>query len=422
MKIFEFFIGDHNTYSVEHRLFNSLTLLNGLMNFGNALSLDFQEYKKIILLNAGIGIFFLLLYIISRAKHQYRRLYWPFMLSMLVFLMVNTILNAGSLGGTQYYFITAVVIGVVLAQKNSQVILCTSLFIIGVLILYYLESYTPYIVPYKNSSDRIQDIFGNFIFVQLLTAVIVLVMSRTLNKERGKSDKLLLNILPVSIANELKVEEKVKPLHYKQATVLFTDFVGFTQIAEKLTPDELVLELDQCFRAFDEIMQRYSMEKIKTIGDAYMAAGGIPQENTSNPVDAVLSALEIANFMEELRKQKSQQGKDFWELRIGLHTGPLVAGVIGKRKFAYDIWGDTVNLASRMESSGEKNSVNISSYTYELVKDFFECESRGQIKAKNKGLVEMYFVKGIRQELMDPHDSTTPNILFKERYNRLKKP
>lgn len=420
-RILEFFTGDNHIYSVEHRLFNSLTLLNGLMNFGNGFALDINQYQNIIILNIGIGIFFLMLYMISRITHKYRILYWPFMISMLIFLIVNFILNAGSLGGTQYYFITGVVIGIVLAHNKFEMITCTSMFLLSVAGLYFVETQTNYIVPYKNAGDRMQDVFGNFLFVQFLTALIVFVMSRALNQERGKSDKLLLNILPEKIASELKQHEKVKPLQFDSATVLFTDFVGFTGIAEKLTPDELVFELDLCFRAFDGIMQKNKMEKIKTIGDAYMAAGGIPQKNSTNPVDAVLSALEIIEFMNKLSLEKEKNHDPFWQLRLGLHTGPLVAGVIGEQKFAYDIWGDTVNLASRMESSGQKGTVNISSYTYEIVKDFFLCESRGKIEAKNKGLVEMYFVKAIRPELSDSDNTFSPNILFKERYNQLSK-
>lgn len=211
--------------------------------------------------------------------------------------------------------------------------------------------------------------------------------------EKDKSDQLLLNILPYETAQELKDKGAATPQHYTQVSVLFTDFKGFTKLAEKLTPKEVIAELNHCFTAFDDICKKHNIEKIKTIGDAYMAAGGIPVANDTNPVDAVNAGLEMQAFMAQWKREKERQGLPVWELRLGVHTGEIVAGVVGKNKFAYDIWGDTVNLASRMESSGEAGMVNISGDTYELIKDHFQTEYRGKIKAKNKGEVDMYFVK-----------------------------
>ncbi len=212
--------------------------------------------------------------------------------------------------------------------------------------------------------------------------------------ERQRSDKLLLNILPEETAEELKEKGSATPKHYERVSVLFTDFKGFTTIAEKLTPQELVKELNNCFLEFDRIIDKNNLEKIKTIGDAYMCAGGIPLENTTNPIDIVKAGLEIKDYMENLKKEREAAGEDFWELRIGIHTGPVVAGVVGKNKFAYDIWGDAVNTASRMESSGVPGKVNISGETYELVKNHFKCTHRGKIQAKNKGEIDMYIVEG----------------------------
>lgn len=211
-------------------------------------------------------------------------------------------------------------------------------------------------------------------------------------EEKQVSEKLLLNILPAKVAEELKTKGTAEAQHIDSATVLFTDFKGFTQLSEKLSPRELVAELNECFSAFDRIVQKNGVEKIKTIGDAYMAAGGLPVINTTHPFDVVSAALEIQKFMLEHKAQKEAAGELYFEIRIGVHTGPLVAGIVGLNKFAYDIWGDTVNTASRMESSGVVGQVNISHDTYELVKDKFSCTFRGEVQAKNKGQLKMYFV------------------------------
>ncbi len=227
--------------------------------------------------------------------------------------------------------------------------------------------------------------------------------------EKERTEKLLLNILPKETADELQKRGKATARHYNQVSVLFTDFKGFTRFAESTRPEDLVNELDYCFIAFDDVIEKYHLEKIKTIGDAYMCAGGVPIRNTNNAVAIVLAALEIRDFMMHLQSEKKQRNERFWEIRIGVNTGPLTAGVVGKKKFAYDIWGDTVNTASRMESTSDPGQVNISATTFELVKDYFECTYRGKIDAKGKGEVDMYFVNGIRPEYSLNGDGKTPN-------------
>lgn len=230
-------------------------------------------------------------------------------------------------------------------------------------------------------------LFNRYRFVRRTNKIIA--------EEKERSEKLLLNILPHETAEELKAKGSATPKHYEMVSVLFTDFKGFTKIAEKLTAQELVEELNQCFMAFDRIIDKYGLEKIKTIGDAYMCAGGIPAPNSTNPTDIVKAALEIREFMERLKEEREAQGKDYWELRIGIHTGPVVAGVVGKNKFAYDIWGDAVNTASRMESSGIPGQVNISGSTFDYIRDHFTCTHRGKIQAKNKGEIDMYIVESM---------------------------
>lgn len=214
-----------------------------------------------------------------------------------------------------------------------------------------------------------------------------------IGKEKKRSDELLLNILPEETAEELKDTGTAKAKSFDMVTVLFTDFKDFTKVAERLNPHDLVDEINHCFSAFDRIMEKYNIEKIKTIGDAYMAAGGLPTPNTTNPEDVLNAAIAIREFMQEYERKKMEEGKEFFRIRIGIHTGPVVAGIVGVKKFAYDIWGDTVNTSSRMESSGEVGKVNISGTTYELVKDKFRCTYRGKLEAKNKGAIDMYFVE-----------------------------
>ncbi len=226
----------------------------------------------------------------------------------------------------------------------------------------------------------------------LVFAGIFFTQRNKIKKGKKRSDELLLNILPEEVAEELKEKGRADAKHFDQVTVLFTDFKGFTQLSELLTPTELVAEINHCFSAFDHIMLKHQVEKIKTIGDAYMAVGGIPTPNKTHAFDAVNAALDIQHFMIEYKREMEAAGNLFFEIRIGIHTGPVVAGIVGVKKFAYDIWGDTVNTASRMESSGEIGKVNISESTYALVKDQFQCTHRGKIQAKGKGEIDMYFV------------------------------
>ncbi|MBK8498348.1 MAG: adenylate/guanylate cyclase domain-containing protein [Flavobacteriales bacterium] len=241
-----------------------------------------------------------------------------------------------------------------------------------------------------------------------------------ISKERDRSENLLLNILPAEIAAELKEKGRAEARDFEMVSILFTDFKGFTQASEKMSAAELVREINTCFEAFDSIVGRHGIEKIKTIGDAYMAAGGLPVPDVNAARNTVLAGLEMQAFMKVRKAERDAQSLPAFEMRVGIHTGPVVAGIVGVKKFQYDIWGDTVNTASRMESSGEVGQVNISEATYRMVvssplsvaghtdprtldssdgqlttenRQLFIFTPRGKVQAKGKGEMEMYFVE-----------------------------
>lgn len=240
---------------------------------------------------------------------------------------------------------------------------------------------------------------------------------RLLQIEKDKSEKLLNNIIPEATAQELKTHGRASARAYKTVSVLFTDFVGFTKIAERMKPTELVNKLDIYFRKFDEIIVANNLEKIKTIGDAYMCAGGVPVRNSSNPIDSVLAALQIQEYMTFLQHEAIANGTEYWELRLGINTGEVTAGVIGSERLAYDIWGSTVNQAQRMEMMGEPGRVTISGATFNQIEPYFECTFRGKVQSKSKGMIDMFTVERIKPELSINGEGIYPNERFQQIVN-----
>ncbi len=220
----------------------------------------------------------------------------------------------------------------------------------------------------------------------------------TIKLEKQISESLLLNILPNDVAVELKKFGKVEPVSHENATVLFTDFKGFTEISETITAKELVAEINHCFGAFDEIATRHNIEKIKTIGDSYMAVGGNFSGKECTPWHVVSAGLEMQDYIKKRKLERDKEGAFSFEMRVGVHSGPVVSGVVGVKKFQFDIWGDTVNIASRMQSASEPGETNISGRTYELLKDKFDFEFRGSLPVKGKGDMPMYFVRQRKSE------------------------
>ncbi|MDG1331327.1 MAG: adenylate/guanylate cyclase domain-containing protein [Crocinitomicaceae bacterium] len=240
---------------------------------------------------------------------------------------------------------------------------------------------------------------------------------KLLQKEKDKTEKLLKNVIPASTVEELKKRGKARARAYKKVSVLFTDFVGFTKISERMKPTELVKKLDVYFTKFDEIIVNNNLEKIKTIGDAYMCAGGVPVRNNTNPIDTCLAALEIQAYMEKLKNDAIANGKEYWELRLGINTGEVTAGIIGSERLAYDIWGSTVNQAQRMEMLGEPGKITISGATFNLIEPYFECTFRGKAQSKSRGLIDMYTVEQIKPELSIKGQGLRPNDRFNQIVN-----
>ncbi len=419
-KCLNYLIGDPKVTSLEHRIFNTISLINGSLNLFATLSVVYLGNAVIVFLaNFISGTVLLGMYYLSRFKNFYQALYWPFNITILLYLSSLWFFNSGTLGGNHYYFIPALVIAIVMIQNQSlwfvYLIYIEASF--GLLVLEYFHE--DWLSGQETRMDRYIDLAVNFIFVQIFTSWIILILRKNLNIERKKSDDLLLSILPESIAEELKRTERVIPVRHESISILFTDMAGFTKLAETMSPEDLVESLDACFRKFDELVAKHKMEKIKTIGDAYMAAGGIPKSNSTHAIDAVLCGLEMQEFMGNLEDSKLMKNEHIWELRLGIHSGPAVAGVVGSQKFVYDIWGDSVNTASRLESSGIVGQVNISQSTYDLVTDFFDCSYRGKVSAKNKGEMDMYYVLGIKKDLRESSDSFIPNSVFWEKYGKL---
>lgn len=241
--------------------------------------------------------------------------------------------------------------------------------------------------------------------------------NQELELSKKEHEDLLQNVFPDKIAESLLAYGTVAPERYEDVTIMFTDFDQFSKVVPTLTPEQLIDSLSFYFDKFDSIADQHNLIKIKTIGDSYMCAGGLPERNESHPIDVVLTALKMQHFISKLSSHNGSV--PYFPLRVGIHSGPAVVGVIGQRRFAYDIWGETVNLAARMEQMSENHGINISEQTYQRVKDFFECEERGEIEAKNIGKVPMYFVKRIKEDMSEDDEGLFPNRLFVRNYNVL---
>ncbi|MBR1144885.1 adenylate/guanylate cyclase domain-containing protein [Bradyrhizobium sp. AUGA SZCCT0431] len=229
---------------------------------------------------------------------------------------------------------------------------------------------------------------------------------------QAESDKLLLNILPSSIAAELKANDRVQPRFFDSATVILIDFTGFTRLVETMEPASVIDQLDQHFTVFDDIMANHRLEKLKTIGDAYLVVGGVPEPNRSHAIDAALAALQVIDHLARINRQREKLHLPAWQVRIGINTGPVIAGVVGKHKFTYDIWGNTVNITQRVEAAGVPGRISIAASTWQHIKTRFETDARGAVEVKHQGLVNMYYLNRIRPEFSADPAGIMPNERF----------
>lgn len=349
--------------------------------------------------SAVIPLSYSVVSLISLVYFAFSHRFEIFRFSQLIFILLLPFILMLSLGG--YINGSAVIVwslispfGSLLFYKRDK----APYWLLAYLLLVWLSFFMqPYIKSGNNLSPWQVNLFFciNLIAVSSLLFTMVYYFVGRKAFYEAQSESLLLNILPEETASELKTKGSAEARYFDSVTVMFTDFKNFTQASEKLAPAELVQEIHYCYSEFDRIITQHKLEKIKTIGDSYMCAGGLPVPNKTHAADTVKAAREICDFMKTVRQIREAEGKPFFEIRIGCHTGPVVAGIVGIKKFAYDIWGDTVNVASRMESGSEAGKVNISGATYELVKDEFRCEYRGKIQAKNKGEIDMYFAESI---------------------------
>jgi len=343
-----------------------------------------------------IPISYSLISFISLINFSITRRFETFRFSQLLLILLLPFALMLSLGG--FVSGSAVILwglisplGAMLFDKKSNAPYWLIAFIFLVIISFVIQ---PFLGIQSNLTESQINMFFNINLIAVSSLIFLMVYYFVGKKNyfQERSETLLLNILPGEIARELKLNGHAEPKHFDSVTVMFTDFKDFTVITETLTPAELVSEIDFLFKGFDKIISKYNIEKIKTIGDSYMCAGGIPVPEFHHAQKVVAASLEIQDFVNDHALESKNKGRNPFQMRIGIHTGPVVAGIVGDRKFAYDIWGDTVNIASRMESSGEPGKVNISGATYELVKQDFNCTFRGKIQVKNKGGIEMYFV------------------------------
>lgn len=384
------------------RLLNGICLIPVIILAGHVVYYSEEAYR-VVFYESLQGMFLLCVPVILNHYRRYDAAAYFFVLYSTVLYSFFAV-SHGPVDAAEYILIPASVCSMLFFRDFKIV---APLFVLNLLVFFLVKYLFTVVEPFLSMPFGENLYYSNhfFVFVSLFLVVYYFKSENTRQEtqlekrseviaaEKAKSDNLLLNILPKETAEELKETGRARAKSYDSVSVFFSDIRGFTSLAEHLPPAELVAEIDYYFSSFDRIIARHNIEKIKTIGDAYMCAAGIPEPNATHAIDLVAAALEIQQLVQAHKAERMQEGRIYFEVRIGIHTGPVVAGIVGERKFAYDIWGDTVNIAARMESGGEVSKVNISGATYALIKDHFRCTYRGKVSAKGKGEIDMYFVE-----------------------------
>jgi class 3 adenylate cyclase len=384
-------LGSIHVNELDHRIYNIMLLIlipTGLLiAIGNVL-----EGLNIITIIDPIFVstFLIILYYLSIRKHLYFNFLFCF--AAIFFNAVQWIYNGGgSSGGIQYFFMWTFILATILL-RGKKLIICiimNCVVLLGLLLYEYFDG--SLIVQYADNTTRLIDIIVSASFSFVLISFLVRVIYAEINKERQKTEKLLLNILPQKVVNELKEKGNTNPEIFKNVTVLFSDIVGFTDTATRIPVETLIKELNDIFTTFDTIIEKHACERIKTIGDAYLAVCGLPESNENHCKNVVNAALEM---MSSIKKRNMVNGIK-WQIRIGVHTGQVIGSVVGIKKYIYDVFGDTVNTASRLESLSKPMKINISIDVMNELGNKYNFEDRGKIEVKGKNKMEMYFVNSI---------------------------
>ena len=383
-------IGTSKFFTLEQRIHNTISIVVGVLSFPMLILvtfLDLQLIHKLSIVFCGVSN--LSFYYLSR----FRRKTFSFVPLVILLITLSIIWLGGyGLNGFVNLFLLALAVPTAILLRGAQRTGALLVLFVTVLALTaYNYAYPAQFMEFETPIQKHIDFAINFGVLFIILSAVTTAVLNSLDEERSKSDNLLLNILPAQIAFELKEYGASQPKRYASVTVVFSDFVGFSRACQSMTAEGILQELDICFSAFDTIIERHKLERLKTIGDAYMFVGGMPSENPAHAATCTHAALEIAGFIQQRKLLFETDQKPYWDIRLGIHSGPVVAGVVGKHKFAYDIWGDTVNLASRMESHSLPGRVNVSQATYEHIKQEFRCENRGLQEIKKLDSVPMYF-------------------------------
>jgi len=371
-----------NIAAILGALFHSIWLL---------LSVYFTNEPIIYVNNGLLGLLFLAVLLLNKKGWRVLASTWLFITGYISILLFLYLMGYAS-GVVVICFLMIILPYLTFPQKARKLAHCFSILAWLTLIITVVFQ-SKFKADYDGIDAYVSQVVNmsitGLICLALIWSLSVLIdkSEESLKAERKKSDDLLHNILPANIVKDLKKNGSTIPKRHENVTILFTDFEGFTSLVTSISPITLFKELNDIFGQFDDIMEQTDVEKIETIGDAYMAACGL-QEDTNHAVKCITAAQKMLTYLEERNKNHEIQ----WRMRVGIHTGTTVAGVVGKKKFAYDLFGDTINTASRIESAGEVGKINISETTYQLVRNDFNCLSRGKIVAKGKGELEMYFV------------------------------